>query len=110
MENQPILARISIGIHEEGDKGFIYDFNTLKSFKAEMNDKMIHLCVDSEFEFNEKKYKVTGIETIFYDHLKQKALHQAGVNIYGIDEIQDYNIEIMYFVEELVANSVPKKV
>jgi len=101
--DQPILARISIGIYTHGDIDFIYDFNTLKSFKTEMIDGIVNFEKDSKFEYNGNQYKVTDIQTLFYDQLQRKNLHQAGANLYSSNERQDFNVEIIYYVKKLTS-------
>lgn len=98
-----IKARISIGKHEQGDIGFIYDFNILNELNVAPDQFYTNnhfLDVGTEFELGEKKYRIAGMRPVFFNKTVVMS-NPPGFNMLGIGELLDYNFELALFVEEV---------
>ena len=104
MEQESIKIRITIGKNTQADIKVIYDFNSLKKLQVK-NDTYFKddfvVDVNTQIEIEGIKYKVIEIRTMF----KKATIHNskpAGISSTGEwGNPDDFNFEIMYFVEEI---------
>lgn len=89
MQNQRILARISVAKNHQGDLGYFDLVESLNNFGLKKDKEFGSLTffnVGTKITIENKKYKIKEIQTLFYDHI-------------SIGEELEYNFEILYFVE-----------
>ena len=103
MEQNGILARVSIGRNKAGDIAYIYQYDLLNEIGLEKDNFFTNqtiIKIGTILTINDEKFKVVEIQTTFYDHLVDMS-NPAGFNLTGVGELLNYNFEIIYFVEKI---------
>ena len=99
-------TRVVVGRHKQADVKVIYDFNGLKKLKVKHDDyfkehKYTFLKVGTEIEIDERRYKITQIDTLYYAETIDMS-NPAGMSATGeVGKPTDFNFEISYWVEEI---------
>ena len=104
MEQEAFKTRVVVSRHKEADVKVIYDFNGLKRLKVEHDDyfkKYTFLKVGTEIEIDERRYKITQIDTLYYAKTIDMS-NPAGMSATGeVGKPTDINFEVSYWVEEI---------
>lgn len=103
MNPENIKARLSIGKREPGDVAYIFDYNLLNQLNVAPDSSFrdYHfLSIGAEFEFNEKRYRVTEIKPFFFGETVDMS-NAPGFNMNRLGNPLAYNFEIALFVEEI---------